>query len=93
MAPKWGCSSRPYGKEGLKADFPRCDRVAPDGQYCPAQAEISGKRIILTSDRVAQPLCARYCWSNVAVPNLHNQENLPPISFRTTNTVSLGKTN
>ncbi len=54
-----------------------------DGKYYPAEAEISGNKIILTSDNVAKPINARYCWSNIAVPNLYNEANLPPISFRT----------
>jgi len=54
-----------------------------DGKYYPAKAEISANKIILRSENVAKPLNARYCWSNVAVPNLYNEVNLPPISFRT----------
>ena len=54
-----------------------------NGKYYPAKAEISGNKIFLSSDKVANPLNARYCWSNVAIPNLLNEANLPPISFRT----------
>ncbi len=108
-----------YGKNELKADFPRCEKFVPeadklvltfkyaekfhssdgkdichfeiagsDGKYYPAKAEIFGNQIILSSDKVANPHDARYCWSNVAVPNLYNEVNLPPISFRTSKKVT-----
>jgi len=54
-----------------------------DGRYYPARATISGSKILLTSDKVSSPVNARYCWSNVAVPNLHNGNGLPLLSFRT----------
>jgi len=54
-----------------------------DGKYYPAKAKTAGNKIFLTSSKVANPLNARFCWSNVAVPNLLNEANLPPISFRT----------
>ncbi len=103
-----------YGKNNLKADFPRCVKVVQEGgkliltfkyaekfhsadgkpvrhfdvagsdkKYYPAQADISGNKIILSSDKVVKPLFARYCWGNAAIPNLYNEVNLPPISFRT----------
>ena len=68
-------------------DIRHFEVAGSNNKYYPAKAEIAGNKIFLISDKVANPLNARYCWSNVAVPNLHNEVNLPPISFRTSRTV------
>ncbi len=54
-----------------------------DGRYHPAEARIDGGRIIVSADAVPEPVDVRYCWSNVAVPNLHSEAGLPPYAFRT----------
>lgn len=54
-----------------------------DGRYFPARAMIAGTTIVLTSEKVSRPVNARYGWSNVAVPNLYNENDLPVFSFRT----------
>nr|WP_294895654.1 sialate O-acetylesterase [uncultured Pedobacter sp.] len=58
-----------------------------DGEYHPAKAEIKGKKVILTSLQVKQPVNARFGWSEVAQPNLVNGANLPANSFRTDNPI------
>ena len=54
-----------------------------DGRFHPAEARIDGNRIVVKADAVTEPVDVRYCWSNVAIPNLHNEAGLPPYAFRT----------
>lgn len=54
-----------------------------DGRYHPAEARIDGNRIVVTAVAVPEPVDVRYCWSNVAIPNLHSEAGLPPYAFRT----------
>lgn len=56
-----------------------------DGKYHPALAEImpDGKSIRLSSPKVAKPERARFAWSQLAQPNLINQEGLPAAAFLT----------
>ena len=56
-----------------------------DGKFVPAQAEIDGRTIVVSSDPVPQPVTVRFAWSNIACPNLMNKEGLPASSFRTGN--------
>ena len=56
-----------------------------DAVYQAADAKISGdgKSIILTSPAVSKPDRARFAWSQIAEPNLMNQEGLPAAAFNT----------
>lgn len=54
-----------------------------DKQFVPADAEIEGDTVVVTSDQVAKPVAVRYGWSNVPDVNLYNQEGLPASPFRT----------
>lgn len=54
-----------------------------DHVFQPAKAEIKGDTVVVTSDAVAQPLAARYGWSDVPQGNLFNKEGLPASPFRT----------
>jgi sialate O-acetylesterase len=54
-----------------------------DKKFVPAQATISGKTVVVTSDQVARPVAVRYGWSNVPDVNLYNQAGLPASPFRT----------
>ena len=54
-----------------------------DGIFKTAKAVIDGKRVIVWSDEVAQPVKARYAWAdNPAGANLYNQEGLPASPFQ-----------
>jgi len=54
-----------------------------DGIYKTAHAIIEGKRIIVWSDEVVQPVKVRYAWANnPAEANLRNQEGLPASPFQ-----------
>lgn len=56
-----------------------------DGEFHPASAAISADKqtILLTSPAVPQPDRARFAWSQIAEPNLMNQEGLPAGAFHT----------
>ncbi len=56
-----------------------------DGEFQPASAAISADKqsILLTSPAVPQPDRARFAWSQIAEPNLMNQEGLPAGAFHT----------
>ena len=56
-----------------------------DGKYFPAQAEISGDAIVITSPQVAEPWAVRFAWEEGATPNFFNQDGLPAVPFRTDN--------
>ena len=54
-----------------------------DGTFFPAQAEIRGDTVVVTSLKVPEPTAVRYGWTNVPDVNLYNQEGLPASPFRT----------
>ena len=54
-----------------------------DKNFVPANAEISGANIVVSSDKVAAPVAVRYGWANVPDVNLFNQNGLPATPFRT----------
>ncbi len=54
-----------------------------DMKFEPANADIKGKKIVVYSTKVQQPLFVRYAWSNVPNVNLYNKNGLPAIPFRT----------
>ncbi|MBK9385420.1 MAG: sialate O-acetylesterase [Planctomycetes bacterium] len=54
-----------------------------DRVYHPAEARIEGERVILSSAAVAQPVAARYAWSDDPLEaNLQNGAGLPASPFR-----------
>lgn len=54
-----------------------------DGYFQKADAVIQGDKVIVTSQRVKEPVEVRFAWDEVAMPNLCNKEGLPAVSFRT----------
>jgi len=54
-----------------------------DKKFHPAQAIISGNKVVVTSGDVANPVAVRYAWANNPVCNLYNGANLPASPFRT----------
>lgn len=54
-----------------------------DGKFVPAEAEIRGNLVVVSSREVAQPKAVRYGWSNVPDVNLWNRDGLPASPFRT----------
>ncbi len=57
--------------------------AAADKKFVPAKATITGKTIVVSSDKVAKPTAVRYAFDNAGVPSLFNKEGLPASSFRT----------
>jgi sialate O-acetylesterase len=54
-----------------------------DKKFYPAQAIVSGNKVIVSCTRVANPVAVRYGWANNPVCNLYNGANLPASPFRT----------
>ena len=54
-----------------------------DQKFVAADAEIKGKKIIVSSSAVAQPVAVRFGWENWPVLNLWNKAGLPATPFRT----------
>jgi sialate O-acetylesterase len=53
--------------------------------FHPARAEIKGDTVVVSSERVPNPIAVRFGWVNFARPtlNLFNKEGLPASPFRT----------
>ena len=55
-----------------------------DRKFVPAEAVIDGDRVLVWSDKVAEPAAVRYAWfCNPEGCNLYNMEGLPASPFRT----------
>jgi sialate O-acetylesterase len=53
-----------------------------DGKYAPADAEIDGASVMVSSATVADPVSVRYAWADNPKCNLYNREGLPASPFR-----------
>jgi sialate O-acetylesterase len=56
-----------------------------DKKFKWAQAYLDGKKVIIYSDNVSNPVAIRYSWENNPDVNLFNKEGLPAAPFRTDN--------
>lgn len=54
-----------------------------DKKFYWAKAEIDGKTVLVSSDKVPNPVAVRYAWAANPICNLYNQEGLPASPFRT----------
>ncbi|MFN5055210.1 MAG: sialate O-acetylesterase [Bacteroidota bacterium] len=54
-----------------------------DGVFVPAKAVIEGKAIVVSSNKVKDPVDVRFGFTNTAMPNLFSAEGLPVNLFRT----------
>lgn len=54
-----------------------------DGEFVEAKAEIDGETVVVSAEGVSDPAHVRFGWSQVAEPNLSNNEGLPASPFRT----------
>ena len=54
-----------------------------DQKFLPAEAQIDGSTILVSSPAVAQPAAVRFGWREDAQPNLVNAAGLPASPFRT----------
>ena len=64
-----------------------------DQKFVPAQAEIRGETVVVSSPSVPSPVAVRYGWANVPEGNLFNTEGLPASPFRTDDGSDSPKTN
>ena len=69
------------GREGSVGGFAI---AGADGRFVWAQARIDGRRVVVWSDEVRDPVAVRYAWAdNPSTANLYNREGLPAAPFRT----------
>jgi len=54
-----------------------------DREFVWADARIEGDTIVVSSDKVSEPVAVRYAWADNPVCNLYNKEGLPATPFRT----------
>ena len=54
-----------------------------DKKFVPAKAIIKGDKIVVSSDKILNPVAVRMGWLNVPHVNLFNQDGLPASPFRT----------
>jgi sialate O-acetylesterase len=54
-----------------------------DHKFVWADAKIEGDKIVVSSDKVADPTAVRYAWADNPVCNLYNKAGLPASPFRT----------
>lgn len=53
-----------------------------DKKFYPAEATISGEKVIVRSPKVQSPVAVRFGWHQLAEPNLANKAGLPASPFR-----------
>jgi hypothetical protein len=51
------------------------------GRFQPAQAQVHGRTVIVSSPAVRDPEMVRFPWSDIAVPNLFNKRGWPALAF------------
>jgi len=57
--------------------------AGPDRKFVWADAKIEGKTVVVSSDKVPEPVAVRYAWADNPVCNLYNTADLPASPFRT----------
>jgi sialate O-acetylesterase len=57
--------------------------AGPDKKFVWADAKIEGDTVVVSSDKVAEPVAVRYGWADNPVCNLYNKAGLPASPFRT----------
>ncbi len=65
------------------ADLTHFEIAGKDQMYHAAKAVIEDETVIVSSDKVPEPVAVRYGWSATAEPNLFNAAGLPASPFRT----------
>jgi len=53
------------------------------GKFVWADAKIDGDTVVVSNDKIAEPVAVRYAWADNPVCNLYNREGLPASLFRT----------
>jgi sialate O-acetylesterase len=57
--------------------------AGPDMVFHPGIAVLNDNTVVVTSNKVTQPIAVRYAWSDAAQPNLIGGSGLPATPFRT----------
>lgn len=72
-------------KEKINVSKPQEFEVAgADGEFYKADARLEGKTVVLTCDKVKEPVYARYAWGAYPeMPNLTDDSHLPAATFST----------
>ena len=52
-----------------------------DGVFVPADAQLCGDTLILSSPSVSRPVMARYAWTDYAIVRLYGENGLPLAPF------------
>lgn len=71
---------------GLKTTngAPTCFLIAGDDKlFLPAEAIISGDKVVVTNKTIKHPVAVRFAFNNTEIPNLFTNEGLPVAGFRT----------
>lgn len=71
------------GLSPLRNEITGFEIAGSDRIFYPAQAEINARGLIVSSDRVSNPVAIRYAFKDWVVGSLYNVEGLPASSFRT----------
>src|SRR5215217_606053 len=82
-----------FDKKSIRSGLNTKDNKAPDFFFIAgadqvfhkAEARIEGATVVISSDKVPQPVAARYAFTNYPVTNLQNSKGLPAVPFRTDN--------
>jgi sialate O-acetylesterase len=61
----------------------RFEIAGEDKTFVPAEAVISGDKVVVSAEGASKPVAVRYGWSHDAEPNLANGAGLPASPFRT----------
>ena len=62
-----------------------------DKKWVAADAKIDGETVVVSSDKVSEPVAVRYAWQNSPDCNLYNKEGLAAAPFRTDDWVAAGE--
>jgi sialate O-acetylesterase len=54
-----------------------------DRKFIWADAKIEGNTVVVSSDKITEPVAVRYAWADNPACNLYNKEGLPASPFRT----------
>jgi sialate O-acetylesterase len=57
--------------------------AAADRKFVWADAKVEGDTVVVSSDKVAEPVAVRYAWADNPICNLYNKAGLPASPFRT----------
>ncbi|WP_149304536.1 sialate O-acetylesterase [Pareuzebyella sediminis] len=77
-----------YAENGLKKkgnELTGFTIAGEDRVFHSAKAKIVDNTVVVSSKAVKDPIAVRFAFSNAALPNLYNNENLPASAFRTDN--------